>query len=127
MKHVLFKNSYIYNIKKKQNKPLFTKHYIYKNKKSGYNYGQNESCLWRASDIVIILRIKQFTTGLQLCDLNGILKLKSTENTVYKFMSLPSAQTSTIYNIESGVANMFWDLCTANAGLIKNVYNQSQH
>ena len=76
---------------------------------------------------MIILRIKQFTTGLQLCDLNGILKLKSTENTVYKFMSLPSAQTSTIYNIESGVANMFWDLCTANAGLIKNVYNQSQH
>ena len=106
------------------------KHYIYKRKrkeKSGYNYGQNESCLWRAPDIVIILRIKQFTTGLQLRDLNCILKLKSTENTVYKFMSLPSAQTSTIYNIESGVANMFWDLCTANAGLIKNVYNQSQH
>jgi len=63
---------------------------------------------------VIILRIKQFTTGLQLRDLNCILKLKSTENTVYKFMSLPSAQTSTIYNIESGVANMFWDLYTGN-------------
>ena len=42
-------------------------------------------------------------------------------------MSLLSAQTSTMYNTESGVANMFWDLCTATADMIKkNVYNQTQ-